>query len=192
MRVIGGNARGRRLKAPKGQALRPTSGRVKEALFNILPHDLNGMKVLELFAGTGNLSIEALSRGAAEAVLVDSSSRSAKAIRENLRKLELADQAQVWVMRASRALRVLARSGQNFDVIFLDPPYERSLLDPALKLIAEGALLRPTGVIIAEHSARERVEPNYGMLTLTDQRRYGGTLLSFYRIRKTPPVATHI
>jgi 16S rRNA (guanine966-N2)-methyltransferase len=184
MRVIGGNARGRRLKAPKGQGVRPTSARVKESLFNILPHDLTGMKVLDLFAGTGNLTIEALSRGASEAILVDSSSRSGKAIRENLRKLDLADRTRVWITPVSRALRSLARSGQSFDLIFLDPPYERRLLEPALKIIAEGALLRPSGVVIAEHSARESVERHYGTLALKDQRRYGDTLLSFYRGRK--------
>ncbi|MGH7823773.1 MAG: 16S rRNA (guanine(966)-N(2))-methyltransferase RsmD [Candidatus Binatia bacterium] len=181
MRVIGGNARGRRFKAPKGRALRPTSARVKEALFNILPHDLTGMKVLDLFAGTGNLTIEALSRGAAGAILVDSSSGSAKAIRENLSKLDLADRAEVWVTAVFRALRRLARGGETFDIIFLDPPYGRRLLEPSLKIIAEGALLRPSGVVIAEHSARERVEEKYGVLALKDQRRYGGTLLSFYR-----------
>jgi 16S rRNA (guanine966-N2)-methyltransferase len=81
MRVIGGNARGRRLKVPKGQAVRPTSNRVKEALFNILPHDLSGIKLLDLFAGTGNVSIEAISRGAAEAIMIDSSDKSGKVIR---------------------------------------------------------------------------------------------------------------
>ena len=98
MRVIGGNARGRRLKVPKGQTLRPTAARVKEALFNILPHDLDGATVLDLFAGTGNLTIEALSRGAAAAILVDSSVESGKAIRENVRRLHLADRTKVWIM----------------------------------------------------------------------------------------------
>ena len=87
MRVIGGNARGRRLKVPRGKSLRPTAARVKEALFNILPHDLSGTKVLELFAGTGNVTIEALSRGATEAILVDSSVESGRTIRENLHRL---------------------------------------------------------------------------------------------------------
>jgi 16S rRNA (guanine(966)-N(2))-methyltransferase RsmD len=181
MRVISGNARGRRLKAPKGLTLRPTSDRVKEALFNILPHDLTGMKVLDLFAGTGSLTIEALSRGAAAAILVDSSAASARAIRANLRQLDLTERAKVWIMPVSRALRVLARGHETFDMIFLDPPYDRGWIETALKIIAEGALLRPSGVIIAEHSVRERVEKAYGPLALKDQRRYGGTLISFYR-----------
>ncbi|SRR5712692_5372714 len=181
MRVIGGNARGRELKVPKGQALRPTAGRVKEALFNILPHDLSGAKVLDLFAGTGNLTIEALSRGAVEAVLVDSSKESGKAIRENLRRLNLTNRAELWAMPVTRALRLLARQGETFDLIFLDPPYERRLIEPALKIIDKETLLRDSGVLIAEHSIRESIESRLEALALKDQRRYGGTVLSFFR-----------
>lgn len=181
MRVIGGNARGRRLKVPKGQTLRPTAARVKEALFNILPHDLSGAKVLDLFAGTGNVSIEALSRGAAAAILVDLSGESGKVIRENVRRLGLADRTKVWIMPAARALRLLVRQGATFDLIFLDPPYERRWIDKTLKIIAQGELLRESGVLIAEHSIREKFEPRYGSIALRDQRRYGSTLLSFFK-----------
>ena len=180
MRVIGGNARGRRLKVPKGQTLRPTAGRVKEALFNILPHDLSGTKVLDLFAGTGNVTIEALSRGAAAAILVDSSVESGKAIRENLRRLHLTDRTKVWIMPVARALRFLARHGETFDLIFLDPPYDCKWIDRT-PIIARGRLLRESGMLIAEHSIREKVEPCYDSLALHDQRRYGRTLLSFFK-----------
>jgi 16S rRNA (guanine(966)-N(2))-methyltransferase RsmD len=181
MRVIGGSARGRRLKVPKGQAVRPTSSRVKEALFNILPHDLSGLKVLDLFAGTGNVTIEALSRGAAEAILIDSSSESGKVIRENLRRLRAADRTKVWITPVLRAVRLLARRGESFDLIFLDPPYEQRLVEATLKAIDTGELLRRSGVTIAEHSVREPVQTSYGDLALSDQRRYGSTLLSFYK-----------
>ena len=181
MRVIGGQARGRRLKVPKGQSLRPTAARVKEALFNILPHDLSGAKVLDLFAGTGNVSIEALSRGAAEAILIDSSSESGKVIRENLRRLRLANRTKVWIVPVVRAVKLLARRGETFDVIFLDPPYEQHWVAIALKAIAEGNLLRRGGVLVAEHSIREQLESHYGPLLLNDQRKYGSTLLSFFR-----------
>jgi 16S rRNA (guanine966-N2)-methyltransferase len=180
MRVIGGNARGRRLKAPKGKTLRPTAARVKEALFNILPHDLSGTRVLELFAGTGNVTIEALSRGAAEAILVDSSAEAGKAIRENLQRFQITDRTKVWITPVARALRLLARRGETFDMIFLDPPYERRWIGSTLKLIGEGRLLRESGVLVAEHSIREQVDPYYSSLALCDQRRYGGTLLSFF------------
>jgi 16S rRNA (guanine(966)-N(2))-methyltransferase RsmD len=181
MRVIGGKVRGRRLKVPKGQVLRPTAARVKEALFNILPHDLSGAKALDLFAGTGNLTIEALSRGATAAILVDASVESGKAIRENVRRLDLTDRTKVWIMPVARALRLLAKQGETFDLIFLDPPYERQWIDKTLKIIAQGELLRESGVLIAEHSVRENVEPRYGSLSLHDQRRYGSTLLSFFK-----------
>ena len=181
MRVIGGNARGRRLKVPQGQTMRPTAARVKEALFNILPHDLSGARVLDLFAGTGNLTIEALSRGAAAAILVDSSFESGKAIRENLRRLHLIDRTKVWIMPATRALRLLARHGDTFDMIFLDPPYDRQWIDRTLQIIARERLLRASGMVIAEHSIREDVEPRYDSLALHDQRRYGSTRVSFFK-----------
>ena len=180
MRVVGGLAKGRRVKAPKGHTLRPTADRVKEALFNILPHDLSGYRVLDLFAGTGNLSLEALSRGAAEAFLVDESRGARKAIEENLRALGFKEQAHVWTAPVIRVLRMLGRKGERFDLIFLDPPYEKNLIEPALRAIAKQALLRQTGTAIAEHSVREKIEERYASLVLRDQRRYGTTLLSFF------------
>ena len=180
MRVIGGNARGQRLKVPKGRTVRPTAAKVKEALFDILPHSLSGNRVLDLFAGTGNLTIEALSRGATEAILVDSSAVSGKLIRENLRRLQLADQTELWIMPVPRALRALARRGETFDLIFLDPPYDHGWIGATLAMITQGLLLRSSGVVIAEHSLREKVEPRYGSLGLDDQRRYGSTMLSFF------------
>jgi 16S rRNA (guanine966-N2)-methyltransferase len=188
MRVISGKAKGRRLVAHKGQAVRPTADRVKESLFNILPRDFCRMKVLDLFAGTGNLGIEALSRGAEKAILVDASERSAAVIRENLRRLEFSDHAEVWVLPAARALRSLAKRGEIFDVIFLDPPYDQKLVGSALRLIEQGNLLNPNGTLVAEHSARESVPTSYESLILNDQRRYGDTLLSFYkRVAKIDP-----
>jgi 16S rRNA (guanine966-N2)-methyltransferase len=186
MRVIGGSARGRRLKVPKGQPVRPTGAKVKESLFNILPHDLSGVKFLELFAGTGNVTVEALSRGATEAILVDSSVESGKVIRENLRRLRLTDRTKVWITPVARAVRLLGRRGETFDMIFLDPPYEYRWVGATLKIIAQGGLLRPAGVLIAEHSIRETLEPRYASLLLTDQRRYGATLLSFFKVAAQP------
>ena len=180
MRVIGGSAKGRRLLAPKGQSVRPTADRVKESLFNILPRDFSGMKVLDLFAGTGNLSIEALSRGAGHALLVDSSERSVAAIKENLRRLGFTARSEVWAAPAARSLKVLARRRESFDIIFLDPPYDQGLAARALDIIARGKLLRLSGTAVVEHSAREALQQGYDALELHDQRRYGDTLLSFY------------
>ncbi len=181
MRVISGKIKGRRVKAPKSRLLRPTADRVKEALFNILPHDLSGLKVLDLFAGTGNLSIEALSRGAKESLLVDASRQSGKTIRDNLTALGLSAMSKVWIAPVFSSLRLLAQKGKSFDVIFLDPPYEKGWVGRTVKAVAEGGMLQAGGVLIAEHSVREKVEERYGSLTLRDQRRYGTTLLSFFR-----------
>jgi 16S rRNA (guanine966-N2)-methyltransferase len=181
MRVIGGNAKGRRLKVPKGRNLRPTAARVKEALFNILPHNLAGLEILDLFAGTGNMTLESLSRGAAAATLVELSSEAARVIRENLNRLGVADRCRLLNMPADRALRSLERQHANFDVIFIDPPYGQGLVERALKMIAQSSLLRDDGVIVAEHSVRDRAGDGYGDLALRDRRRYGDTLLSFYR-----------
>lgn len=186
MRIIGGAARGRRLKVPKGQAVRPTAARVKESLFNILPHDFSGLRVLDLFAGSGNVSIEALSRGAANAVLIDESARSAAVIRDNLSRLGLSERAQVWTAPVFRSLRKLAKSGESFDFIFLDPPYDRELVGATLKTIAQCDLLSATGRVVVEHSAREAVRSHYGDLVLNDQRRYGDTQLSFFKKGVTP------
>ena len=183
MRVIGGNARGRRLKAPKGRALRPTAARVKEALFNILPRDLSGMRLLDLFAGTGNVTIEALSRGAEEAILVDASAASGRAIRANLRALTLTERARLLIMPVEQALRRLERQREDFDLIFIDPPYGRKLAERALKTIAQSSILRPTGIIVAEHGVRDEIAAHYGRLGLDSRRRYGDTVLSFFTWR---------
>lgn len=185
MKVIGGAARGRKLKVPKGLAVRPTAARVKESLFNILPHDFSGLRVLDLFAGSGNVSIEALSRGAIEAVLVDESTRSAAAIRENLTRLELNCRAQVWVAPVARSLRKLNKAGEKFDLIFLDPPYEKNLVTRTLEAIGQSALLKPAGIVVVEHSGREATKPIYGDLILNDRRRYGDTFLSFFHRQET-------
>lgn len=181
MRIIGGRAKGRRLTVPKGHAVRPTAARVKEALFNILPHDFSEMTILDLFAGTGNVSIEALSRGATSAVLVEASARSVAAIRQNLHRLGLGERAQLWAVPAARALRSLARRGARFDFIFLDPPYDQGLVAASLRLIDLGHLLQESGILVAEHSAREELQARYGALVLNDQRLYGDTRLSFFK-----------
>lgn len=180
MRIIAGKAKGHRLRVPKGQDVRPTAARVKEALFNILPHDLSGLRVLDLFAGTGNLSVEALSRGAAEAVLVDASRKAERAMRENLQALDFSGKSEVWIVPVLKSARLLARRGEKFDLIFLDPPYEKGWVEKILRTIAREGLLQSRGMAVAEHSVREKVEDRYGRLLLRDQRRYGTTLLSFF------------
>ena len=154
MRVISGKAKGIQLQTPQGMLTRPTTDRVKEALFSILQFDLPGARVLDLFGGTGQLGIEALSRGAAECVFVERRSDAVHLVQENLALCKLTDRAHV---RQGDALAYL-RSGEKFDLVFLDPPYASGLLEQALTDIAAFDICRQHGIIVAE-SAVETVLP---------------------------------
>ncbi len=182
MRIIGGSARGRRIAPPKGGAIRPTTDRVREALFNILPRDLAGRRVLDLFAGSGSLSLEALSRGAESALLVDTSAAAAKLIQRNVDALGFTDRARIWKYPVGKALSRLADEGVAYDAIFLDPPYDGGWIGKTLAAIARAGTLHPEGVVVAEHSMREGVEEGYGALMRRDRRRYGDTVLSFFEL----------
>lgn len=147
MRVISGSARGTKLLCPDGLSVRPTHDRVKEALFSMLSVKVSGAAVLDLFAGTGALGIEALSRGASQATFVDVSARSLQAVENNLNKTHLLSQSR---LLKSDFLSFLSATGETFDLIFLDPPYRAEFLLPALRKIAERGLLRSEGVIYCE------------------------------------------
>jgi 16S rRNA (guanine966-N2)-methyltransferase len=146
MRVISGSARGRRLREPEGQSIRPTTDMVKESVFNIIQFDIEGRRVLDLFAGTGQLGIEALSRGAAAVAFVDESGEAAKLVHDNVKAMGFEDRAAV---TRGDALAFLMRGGK-FDVVFLDPPYESKLIEKALKTIIEFDILNENGIIICE------------------------------------------
>ena len=150
MRVITGSARGRRLKELEGMETRPTTDRVKEGLFSAIQFDIEGRKVLDLFAGTGQLGIECLSRGAASAVFVDRRADAVKLIRENLKLTELSDRARVV---PGDAMEFLQSLGERFDLVLLDPPYAAGLLEPALTRLTAFDILNPHGIIVAEHPA---------------------------------------
>ena len=178
MRVITGIARGVALKTPSGMETRPTSDRVKEALFSMIQFEVEGRRVLDLFAGTGQLGIEALSRGAASAVFVDASRDAANLVRENLRRTRLTDCARI-VRRDSIAY--LRSCHDKFDLILLDPPYAQKLLENALRQISEIDILSDRGIIICERPSEKSVLDPVPGLTLDRERRYGGTLISLYR-----------
>lgn len=178
MRVITGSARGRRLKELEGMETRPTTDRVKEGLFSALQFDIEGRKVLDLFAGTGQLGIECLSRGAASAVFVDRRADAVKLIRENLRLTELEDRARVI---AGDSMEYLKSIREPFDIIFLDPPYAAGLLEPAIAHIAKFDILAPHGIIAAEHPT-DRVLPALAPpYRLHRTYRYGKIALTLYR-----------
>jgi 16S rRNA (guanine(966)-N(2))-methyltransferase RsmD len=181
MRIISGEARGRRLRAPRGAATRPTADRVREALFNILG-SAAGLCVLDLFAGTGALALEALSRGAAHAVLVDYAEAAARVIQANLAPLGYQDRARVLRLDVARALRLLERQGARFDLVFVDPPY-RDSADPlrvADLLERLAPTLAPDGLIVfrQETTATFRVQ-ELRAIRCTDERVIGHTRLLF-------------
>jgi 16S rRNA (guanine(966)-N(2))-methyltransferase RsmD len=178
MRVIAGRFGGRRLADAPGVGVRPTADRVREALFSSLG-DLEGARVLDLYAGTGALGIEALSRGASAAVFVERSRAALAVLRSNLEALELnvrSGPAQVIRGDAGAVLRRLARAGERFDLVLLDPPYASGEAPRALEGLVEGGLLAHDAEVVLEASRRHPVTPVAG-LVLRDQRRYGDTLI---------------
>lgn len=177
MRVIAGLAKGRRLASPKSNDIRPVLDQVKEAVFNIL-FDCEGLQVLDLFAGTGAMGIEALSRGAAHAVFVDNSREAIKLIRKNIELCGFESQAEIIPMTCGKAINILSKRQKSFDLIFVDPPYLRRFIAKTLAKLALGPLCHDQTRIVIEHHPFEPI-PQMERLSLTDQRKYGQTLVSF-------------
>ncbi len=178
MRVISGKARGARLKTPAGMETRPTADRVKEAMFSIIQFDLPGAKVLDLFGGTGQLGIEAVSRGAKEAVFVDHSQQACKLIGENLRLVHMEKEGRV--VRGDY-LTFLKNTKEKFDIIFLDPPYAEVFLENALKLITEIDILQSNGIIVAECPFGKEIPWEFAGYSRCKDYKYGKTALIIYR-----------
>ena len=178
MRVITGKARGIQLKTPEGMLTRPTADRVKEALFSIINFDIPGAKVLDLFGGTGQLGIEALSRGAASAVFVDAREDSCKLIRENLKRTKLESDAKVI---RSDYLDYLNRCREQYNIIFLDPPYAEVFLENAIKKITEIDILQSDGIIVAERPLGKELPWEFDGYTRSKDYKYGKVLLTIYR-----------
>ena len=178
MRVITGKARGVVLKTPDGLTTRPTSDRVKEALFSIINFDIPGKDVLDLFGGTGQLGIEALSRGANQAVFVDAGDAACKLIRENLRRTKLENQARVV---RSDYLSYLRTCKNSFGIIFLDPPYGEVFLENALNCITEIDILQSGGIIVAERPLEKPFLPDFPGYSRSKDYKYGNTLITIYR-----------
>jgi 16S rRNA (guanine966-N2)-methyltransferase len=182
MRVISGSLRGRKLFAPKGQGLRPTSDQVKETLFNMIGPRIVRASVLDLFAGTGNVGIEAVSRGAEQVVLVEKNPTYMRVLRRNLAACGIESACRVYCGDANKIVSVLHKEQWCFDLIFLDPPYRQTnLLTDMLRQIIELALLAEGGLVIAEHTPTFAPPSGCGKrLTLMKQRRVSDTMLSFY------------
>ena len=183
MRVISGVAKGRRLVSPSDRRIRPTSDRIKEALFSIIGSmrgDFVGCRVLDLFAGTGNLGIEALSRGGSEAVFIDNHRTSAALILKNLAATGFSDRAEVMVADTFTALAQLDSQGRAFDLVFADPPYDQGIVTPLLERLSSLSILGDDALVIIETASREELETAKGKLNLFDRRFYGDTAIAFY------------
>ena len=178
MRVITGKARGINLKTPEGLQTRPTTDRVKEALFSVIHFDVPGARVLDLFGGTGQLGIEAISRGAKRAVFVDESEKACKLIRENLKRTRLEQEATV--LRGDY-LAYLGRCTEKFDIILLDPPYAEVFLENALKRITEIDILETGGIIVTERPLGKELPYDFEGYTRSKDYKYGNTLITLYR-----------
>jgi len=178
MRVITGTARGIQLKTPDGMVTRPTTDRVKEAMFSIIHFEIPGAAVLDLFGGTGQLGIEALSRGAKSAVFVDAGEPACRLIRENLKRTKLDGQGRVI---RSDYLDYLSRTKEQFDIILLDPPYAEVFLESAIKKITEIDILRTGGIIVAERPLGKELPWEFPGYERSKDYKYGKTLLTIYR-----------
>jgi len=183
MRIVSGTAGGLHLKVPKGHKVRPTADQVREAVFNIIASrfSLEGIAVLDLFAGTGALGIEALSRGAQSAVFIDASPDAQRLILENLALTGFRRRGRLIRAYANKGIRVVEEQGLRFGGVFLDPPYNEGWVDKVLRLLAHGSILEPNAWVVVEHSQNETGADIYSPLLLTDRRRYGTTGVSFYQ-----------
>lgn len=181
MRVISGIRKGHILKSPKGLNTRPTQDRIKESLFNILGIINNESKVLDLFAGSGSIGIEFLSRGAKECYFIDNSYESIKIIKENLTSTRLDEKAHVYKNNVANALDVLGNKSIDFDYIFMDPPYRKNLVSSALESINNNNLIKKDGIIIVEHEKEFILDEKIFNFIKSDERNYSDKAISFYK-----------
>lgn len=179
VRVISGSARGLKLNTPGDDRVRPTTDRVKESMFNIVQDWVYDSQVLDLFAGSGALGIEALSRGASQAVFCDNSLDSIKIIKSNIEKARLADRSQIVSGDFKRCLRDMEAKNQSFDMIFVDPPYYKGLFEEVLDTIRSCKILKKDGIVIVEHDAKRPIGQVEG-LEVYKEKKYGITMLTFY------------
>jgi len=179
MRIISGTSKGRKLVTPRSQSLRPTSDRVKESMFNILQDDIVGKVVLDLFAGTGNLGIEALSRGAKKTIFVEKGRQALRLIQRNLTQFGLESQSEILPKDANRAIGILKQKGESFDLILMDPPYEKGLIQRTLMKLNSYPIYHKDSILVIEHDRREPLSTVMDGWNLIRQRRIGDTLISF-------------
>ncbi|WP_028611083.1 16S rRNA (guanine(966)-N(2))-methyltransferase RsmD [Paenibacillus harenae] len=181
MRVIAGEAKGRTLKAVPGTNTRPTTDKVKEAIFSMIGPYFDGGMALDLFAGTGGLGIEAWSRGVERTVFIDREKISIDIIRQNVQTANMGSAAEIYRNDAERALKALAKRGQRFRLVFLDPPYIMTSMDSLMGQLAENELLEPEATIVVEHDAAHRYAEEMDGFKQIKHAKYGDTAVSIYK-----------
>lgn len=185
LRVISGKARGLKLDTPKNQDVRPTTDRVKESLFNMINSYVRDSNILDLFAGTGSLGIECLSRGAKSCVFVDKSKDSISIVKSNIKKARVENESTILNTDFKDAVSRLSIQNQKFDIIFMDPPYYENMFIECLKSIDKLDLLVKDGIIVVEHDTKDLFENSVGRLHKSRDKKYGGTTLTFYKLEES-------
>lgn len=186
MRIVAGKFRSRALQAPKGDQTRPTLDKVREAVFSRIGPYFDGGAVLDLFAGSGAVGLEALSRGMDQAVFVDISAQAVSVIRSNAETLNVQDQCQIWKADCFTALRRLAESGRQFDLVYLDPPYKRQQLQKVMTLLSELKLVGDQGRVILESLKEDTFDDQIDDLIKEKEAVYGISRISYYRKEGKP------
>ncbi len=180
MRVISGDLKGRRLINPEGTMVRPTGSRVKEALFSIIGADITGSTFVDCFCGTGNVGIEAVSRGAAHAYFIERNPRVVEILKRNLKNLGLTESVSIMTLDALKGIKALGKLGVSADIVFLDPPYRYGRTAEIIFSLLEHGVVAPGGVVIWQHSTKTVPAPSYGDLTADTTRIYGDTGITFF------------
>ena len=180
MRIIAGEAKNRIIKTRKGFDTRPTLESVKESLFSIIAPYIEGSVFLDLFSGSGSISLEAISRGAKRAVMIEKDGEALKYIIENIDNLGFSDRCRAYKNDVIRAIEILGRKNEKFDIIFMDPPYQDNVTKKVLKAIDKANILAEDGLIICEHHLLEDLEDNIASFRKIDERKYNKKILTFY------------
>lgn len=181
MRIISGIAKGRKLLPPLGMETRPTLDRVKESIYDIIQNKVYGSVVLDVFSGTGSLGLESASRGAKVCYLVDRSPEAFNLLKQNVINLKFEDKCHCLNMDSYKALELFAEKGILFDIIFIDPPYSKEMIPPAIELIDKNKILDKKGLIITKIDTKEEIYEGTNNVKVYDHRKYGNTTICFYK-----------
>jgi 16S rRNA (guanine(966)-N(2))-methyltransferase RsmD len=180
MRIIAGEFRGRRIKGPESEKVRPTKDRIREAVFNVIAGEVPGSRVLDLFAGSGAYGLEALSRGAGKAIFVEGGREFSAVIKENIKSLGVEARAKIITKDVFKSLEEVKKEKESFDLVFSDPPYSKGMAKKTLIKINHYDILNHSGLLIIEHNIDERLPENEGAVSVFKRKTYGKTVISIY------------